>query len=265
MKQANGRPGTTSPSCVNYIQSVQRMHREIVRILRPQSVQRMHREIVRILRPTVMQTRILLSCTMFLYALEGLKTLVMEFNSRKRPRVIQKKYNFTPCQPYVTVVVLSLRTRLKREISGRVCVCVFVCLFVSLRAWPKNVKICLPIMQSVRRYICTFGRVLHTTFFQQGATQQQWSISDLKPIKRLERCIRTEWPTPWQFSKFVLCCSPYISGLALGPTQPHTRRVTGTLPPEVKRQGREAHHSPPSNVKVCSYTATPHMPSWHSA
>jgi hypothetical protein len=43
---------------------------------------------------------------------------------------------------------------------------------------------------------------------------------------------------------------------------------TGDLPPEVKRQGREADHSPPSSAEVKNGGAIPplpHMFSWHSA
>jgi hypothetical protein len=36
----------------------------------------------------------------------------------------------------------------------------------------------------------------------------------------------------------------------LGPTQPPIRWVPGALPPEVKRPGRKADHSPPANVEV---------------
>jgi hypothetical protein len=38
--------------------------------------------------------------------------------------------------------------------------------------------------------------------------------------------------------------------LALGPIQFCLRLVRGALPPEVKRPGREADHSPVSNVEV---------------
>jgi hypothetical protein len=47
---------------------------------------------------------------------------------------------------------------------------------------------------------------------------------------------------------------------ALGPIQPPIQWVTGALIPEVKRQGREADHSPPTSVevkKICIYTSTP--------
>jgi hypothetical protein len=50
------------------------------------------------------------------------------------------------------------------------------------------------------------------------------------------------------------------SRLSLGPTQPPVQWVTGTLPLEVKRPGREADHSPPSSAEVknaWSYTSTP--------
>jgi hypothetical protein len=47
---------------------------------------------------------------------------------------------------------------------------------------------------------------------------------------------------------------------ALGPTQPFLRWAPGTLSPWVKRPGREADHSPPSNAEVKKtwiYTSTP--------
>jgi hypothetical protein len=50
------------------------------------------------------------------------------------------------------------------------------------------------------------------------------------------------------------------STLALRPTQPPIQRVPGFLSPGVKRQGRDAEHSPPTSVKVnktWAYTSTP--------
>jgi hypothetical protein len=40
------------------------------------------------------------------------------------------------------------------------------------------------------------------------------------------------------------------SRLALGPTQPPIQWVPGVLSPGVKRQGREADHSPPTSAEV---------------
>jgi hypothetical protein len=57
---------------------------------------------------------------------------------------------------------------------------------------------------------------------------------------------------------FSTSCRP-----ALGHTQGPTRRVPGTLYPGIKWQGREADHSPPTNVEVKKmwiYTSTsPHV------
>jgi hypothetical protein len=41
-----------------------------------------------------------------------------------------------------------------------------------------------------------------------------------------------------------------VSSPALGPTQPPIQLVSGALSLEVKRPGREAEHSPPSNAEV---------------
>jgi hypothetical protein len=38
--------------------------------------------------------------------------------------------------------------------------------------------------------------------------------------------------------------------MALGPTKLHIQWVTGVISPGVKRQGREAVHSPPASVEV---------------
>jgi hypothetical protein len=50
------------------------------------------------------------------------------------------------------------------------------------------------------------------------------------------------------------------SRLVLGPTQPPIQCVQGALSPGIKRPGREADHSPPSNAEVKNtwiYTCTP--------
>jgi hypothetical protein len=51
-----------------------------------------------------------------------------------------------------------------------------------------------------------------------------------------------------------------LSTPALGPTQPHIQRVARALSIGLKRQGREADHSPPASAdakKMWSYTSTP--------
>jgi hypothetical protein len=47
---------------------------------------------------------------------------------------------------------------------------------------------------------------------------------------------------------------------ALGPAQPPNQWIPRTLSPGIKRQGREADHSPPTiakDKKMCIYTSTP--------
>jgi hypothetical protein len=59
--------------------------------------------------------------------------------------------------------------------------------------------------------------------------------------------------------------SPYQTGLEVHPTS--YPMGTGALPPGVKRQGREADHSPPASAevkKICIHPL-PHTSSWHSA
>jgi hypothetical protein len=59
------------------------------------------------------------------------------------------------------------------------------------------------------------------------------------------------------------------SRMSLGPTQPPIQWVSGALSLGVKRQGREADHSPPSSavVKECVelYFHSPNTPSWRGA
>jgi hypothetical protein len=53
---------------------------------------------------------------------------------------------------------------------------------------------------------------------------------------------------------------PMSSRPALGSTQAHVEWVPGVLSPGVKRQGREADHSPPAGAEVNTmwiYTSTP--------
>jgi hypothetical protein len=54
----------------------------------------------------------------------------------------------------------------------------------------------------------------------------------------------------------------------LGPTHPPIQWVSGTLSPGVKRQRREADHSPASSAevkKVAAIPSLPHMSSWRGA
>jgi hypothetical protein len=55
------------------------------------------------------------------------------------------------------------------------------------------------------------------------------------------------------------------SRLTLGPTQPPIQWVLGALSPGVKRQGREADHSPPASAEVKKIWIYTFTPSWHSA
>jgi hypothetical protein len=55
---------------------------------------------------------------------------------------------------------------------------------------------------------------------------------------------------------------------ALAPTQSPIQWILGALSQEVKRQEREADHSPPSSADVKNdgaISALPHAPSWHGA
>jgi hypothetical protein len=55
---------------------------------------------------------------------------------------------------------------------------------------------------------------------------------------------------------------------ALGPTQPPIQWVPGVLSPGVKRQGREADHSPQTSAEVKNGEAIPPLPhtsTWHRA
>jgi hypothetical protein len=58
------------------------------------------------------------------------------------------------------------------------------------------------------------------------------------------------------------------SGSVLRSTQPPMQWIQRDLSAGIKRQGREAEHSPPSSAEVRNgRTATPfpHMPAWHNA
>jgi hypothetical protein len=59
------------------------------------------------------------------------------------------------------------------------------------------------------------------------------------------------------------------SRTALGPTQPHIQWVPGALSLGIKRPGREANHSSPSNAEVKEwvelYFHSPNTPSWRGA
>jgi hypothetical protein len=55
---------------------------------------------------------------------------------------------------------------------------------------------------------------------------------------------------------------------AMGPAEPPTQWIRGTLSPRAKRPGCEADHSPPSTAAVKNGEAIPplpHISSWHSA
>jgi hypothetical protein len=58
------------------------------------------------------------------------------------------------------------------------------------------------------------------------------------------------------------------SRLALVSSQPPNQRLLGALSSGIKRQGREADHSPPASAEIKEiwiYTSTPHTPSWCSS
>jgi len=66
--------------------------------------------------------------------------------------------------------------------------------------------------------------------------------------------------------ELFLCAT--TSRPALGPTQPPTQWVTGTLTPGSKRPWHEVDHSPPSSAEVknaWSYISSPNMSSWRGA
>jgi hypothetical protein len=59
-----------------------------------------------------------------------------------------------------------------------------------------------------------------------------------------------------------------VPRLVQGPTQPPVEWGPETLSPEVKQEGHEANHSPPSNAEAKNGGAIPplpHMPSWCGA
>jgi hypothetical protein len=71
---------------------------------------------------------------------------------------------------------------------------------------------------------------------------------------------RVRFPTAQHFL-FSTASKP-----VLGPTQCPIEWVPGPLSPGLKRQGREADHSPPSSDEVKNGGAIPplpHMSSWH--
>jgi hypothetical protein len=67
----------------------------------------------------------------------------------------------------------------------------------------------------------------------------------------------------WKVFLFSTASTP-----ALGPTQPPIQWVPGVLSPGIKRQEREADHSPPSSAEVKNGGAIPpllRMSSWRGA
>jgi hypothetical protein len=96
-------------------------------------------------------------------------------------------------------------------------------------------------------------------------------------IYKTERTIFSSFSTGWTIGVlgfdsrrglgiFLLTTA---SRTALGPTQPPIQWIPGALSLEIKRPGREADHSPPSNAKVKEwvklYFQSPNTPSWRSA
>jgi hypothetical protein len=82
--------------------------------------------------------------------------------------------------------------------------------------------------------------------------------------------LRAEWSrgrssSPGRVKNFLFSTS---SGPFLGSTQPPVQWIPGALSPGVKRQGREADHSPPIKPRLRkrgSIHPLPHTPSWSSA
>jgi hypothetical protein len=69
-------------------------------------------------------------------------------------------------------------------------------------------------------------------------------------------------------TRFFLLFTKFKLIVSLGPTQSPIQWVPWALSLGVKRQGREADHSPPSSAEVKkggAIPSLPHMSSWHSA
>jgi hypothetical protein len=89
-------------------------------------------------------------------------------------------------------------------------------------------------------------------------------------ISQYSDCLRTGWPkgrrlSPARNKVFLLST---LSRPVVGPTQPLIQRVPGTVYPGLKRPGREADQSPPSNADVKnSEVIRPlhHVSSWYRA
>jgi hypothetical protein len=90
----------------------------------------------------------------------------------------------------------------------------------------------------------------------QSQSQSYFATGGLPPVSSSWR------QAPWEPWPVFLFSNEHflLSRSVLGSTQPPIQWVPGTLSPGVKRQGREADHSPPGSAevkKVWIYTFTP--------
>jgi hypothetical protein len=86
-------------------------------------------------------------------------------------------------------------------------------------------------------------------------------------FRRRDSSVGTAERVVFDFQQCNSFLFPTESRSILGPIQPPIRWVRRAISPEVKRQGREADHSPLSSVEIKKGGAIPPLPhicSWHS-